>query len=217
MNTVLGIDLGTQHLKVLFYDYEMRSVTAVESAPLDLDQDEHGVAEQHTHWWISALEAAMAKVTPSIKASARAIAVSGQQHGFVALDQADQSLLPVKLWCDTSTQLEAEQLMLTVGGAERCIELIGNPILVGYTAPKVRWMRDQHPQRWDRLDCILLPHDFLNLYLTGERCMEAGDASGTGFFDIVQRRWSEELLAAIDPDRDLRACLPTVHNRRLPK
>ncbi len=208
MDAVLGIDLGTQHLKIVVYDVVQRELLAVESAPLDLHQGDGGVAEQHTRWWLKALGQALFKVAPEHKARVAAIAVSGQQHGLVALDRADDTLVPVKLWCDTSTQQECEEITAAVGGSAACIELAGNPILPGYTASKVRWMRNNHPNRWQRLACILLPHDFLNLYLTGERCMEAGDASGTGFLDVRSRRWSPELLAAIAPDRDLRDCLP---------
>jgi xylulokinase len=208
MNTVLGIDLGTQALKVVCYDFENREIAAVESAPLDLYQGEAGVAEQQSHWWINALREAVGKIDPDVRASVRAAAVSGQQHGFVAVDESDEVLAPVKLWCDTSTEAECDEIMEAFGGRDACIEKVGNPIVAGYTASKIRWLRKKHAQVYRKLDCILLPHDYLNLYLTGERCMEAGDASGTGFLDISERRWSAEMLRAIDPDRDLLKCLP---------
>ena len=208
MNTVLGIDLGTQALKVLFYDVERCEVAASESAPLDLYQTDEGAAEQQAHWWVTALRDALARVDPDVRESARAVAVSGQQHGFVAVDDADEVLSPVKLWCDTSTEAECAEIMHEFGGFDACIERVGNPILPGYTASKVRWLRSAHPRTYEKLDGILLPHDFINLVLTGERCMEMGDASGTGFLDIRSREWSEDMLRAIDPDRDLVACLP---------
>ena len=210
MNTVLGIDLGTQALKALFLDADGGSVVATESAPLDLYQNGRGVAEQQHHWWLTALKDALAKVDPDVRKTARAIAVSGQQHGFVAVDDANEVLAPVKLWCDTSTEPQCDEIMDAMGGFDACVREAGNPILPGYTASKIRWLRSAHPRVYEKLDGILLPHDYLNLYLTGERCMEAGDASGTGFLDIRQRQWSRPMLHAIDPDRELEACLPSL-------
>lgn len=208
MRTVAGIDLGTQSLKVLFYDYANHEIVACESARLDLYQDDDGAAEQQAHWWLNALHEALGKVDAEILGSAAAIGVSGQQHGFVPMGKTGEILAPVKLWCDTSTVAECDEIMTSYGGQQRCIDEVGNPILPGYTASKVRWFSKQEESLYDQLDCILLPHDYLNFYLTGERCMEAGDASGTGFLDIRQRRWSDRMLAAIDPQRDLSQCLP---------
>ena len=208
MDTVIGIDLGTQALKVVLYDFGARRIAATASAALDLYQAEGGVAEQQSHWWLGALREAMAKVDPGIRATARAVAVSGQQHGFVAIDDSDEVLAPVKLWCDTSTETECDEIMEAFGGREACIAEVGNPILAGYTASKVRWLKKARPKLYARMDGILLPHDYVNLYLTGERCMEMGDASGTGFLDIRERGWSSAMLRAIDPERDLHACLP---------
>ncbi len=208
MNSVVGIDLGTQALKLVFYDVDRREVAAVESAPLELHQDKSGTAEQQTHWWLSALKTAFSRVDAELRASTRALAVSGQQHGFVAVDEADNVLAPVKLWCDTSTEIECAEIMREAGGFDACIEHAGNPILAGYTASKIRWLKKNLPREYEKLDAILLPHDYLNLYLTGERCMEMGDASGTGLLDIRRREWSPALLRAVDPDRNLGECLP---------
>ncbi|MGD8359076.1 MAG: FGGY family carbohydrate kinase, partial [Lysobacterales bacterium] len=211
MKTVVGIDLGTQSLKVVFYDYKAKRVVASASAPLDLYQDDHGVAEQQARWWLDALHGALGRIAPDVRASAVALAVSGQQHGFVPLSKEGKVLAPVKLWCDTSTDVECREIMRAFGGPERCLSEVGNLILPGYTASKVLWLRKAHPDIYEQLDCILLPHDFLNFHLTGERCMEAGDASGTGFLDIRRREWSRGMLDAIDPERDLLGCLPPLH------
>jgi xylulokinase len=210
MSTVLGIDLGTQSVKVVFYDLEARETVAVESAPLDLHQTDAGVAEQQARWWVDALQQALQQVDKGVRDSIAAIGVSGQQHGFVPLDKDGEVQAPVKLWCDTSTGAECDLITEAFGGPDACISEVGNLILPGYTASKIRWFRDVHPAAYSRMDCILLPHDYLNFYLTGQRCMEAGDASGTGFLDIRTRHWSEKMLAAIDPDRDLRDCLPDI-------
>ena len=211
MSTVLGIDLGTQSVKVVFYDSEAREMVAVESASLQLNQTEAGLAEQQAHWWLDALRQALRRVDKGVRGSVAGIGVSGQQHGFVPLDSAGAVQAPVKLWCDTSTATHCDAIMMEAGGSDACIAEAGNPILPGYTASKVRWFRDAHPDLYAKMDCILLPHDYLNFYLTGERCLEAGDASGTGFLDIRTRRWSQKMLSTIDPDRDLCDCLPDVH------
>lgn len=212
MRTVIGIDLGTQQLKVVFYDFESKKVVASESAALELHQDEQGVAEQQSDWWLNALREAIAGIDTDVRRSALSIGVSGQQHGFVALNDVGEVIAPVKLWCDTSTIVECTEIMAAVGGADACLQKLGNAILPGYTASKIRALKKAQPTSYAQLDCILLPHDYLNFYLTGERCMEMGDASGTGCLDVRNRTWSEELLVAIDPDRDLRDCLPTLRS-----
>jgi xylulokinase len=208
MNTVLGIDLGTQSLKVVFYDYQARELAAAASSPLDVLRDHSGRAEQEAVWWLDALRGALNQVPAEVRASARAIAVSGQQHGFVPVSAEGKVLAPVKLWCDTSTQGEVDEITAACGGRERCIEVSGNPVLVGYTASKIRWFARQHPNRYREMAHVLLPHDYLNYVLTGVAAMEYGDASGTGLLDVRRRRWSPEMLRAVDAERDLSACLP---------
>ncbi len=209
MKTTLGIDLGTQNIKVLFYDYENKKTVACESAPLNLYQDDCGSAEQHAHWWIKALRDALNQIPSPIKESVIAISVSGQQHGFVPIDQHGEVLAPVKLWCDTSTEQECQEIMNRLGGEKKCVELTGNKIFSGYTASKVLAFKKRHKELYSQLETILLPHDYLNYWLTGEKCMEVGDASGTGFFNVSKREWSSEVLTAIDSDRDLTVCLPS--------
>ena len=208
MQTVVGIDLGTQSLKVLFYDFSRREVVACESAELDLYQNDDGTAVQQAHWWLNAMQEALGKVETGVLESAVAVGVSGQQHGFVPLGKTGEVLAPVKLWCDTSSAAECDEIMEVFGGTQQCLDEVGNLILPGYTASKIRWLKKSGDGLYQQMDCILLPHDYLNFYLTGERCMEAGDASGTGFLDIRDRCWSRKMLSAIDPDRDLTACLP---------
>ena len=117
-------------------------------------------------------------------------------------------LAPVKLWCDTATSTECDEIAARFGGQQRCIEKVGNAILPGYTASKIAWLKNHHPELYADLATILLPHDYLNHYLTGELVMERGDASGTGLLDIRARDWHAGMLAAVDPDRELSECLP---------
>ena len=210
MDLVAGIDAGTQSLKVLVYDPAKRSVVASASAPLELDSAADGSREQRPADWVAALHGCFAAIAPSVRARISALAVSGQQHGFVPLDAAGDVLAPAKLWCDTSTSDECVQIMDAAGGTAQTIALAGNPILAGYTASKLPWTRTHRPDAYARLATILLPHDYLNFVLTGERFCEYGDASGTGWLDVRTRTWSRELLRATDPDRDLADCLPPI-------
>ena len=208
MSLFVGLDVGTQSVKLVAYDPAARSVVAVHGQALELIAGDDGSREQKAEWWVEAIRACFAKMEPASRARVAAIGVSGQQHGFVPLDTAGRVLAPAKLWCDTSAQRECDEIMAAVGGARRCVELAGNPILAGYTAPKLPWTRKHRPEVYAKLAAIMLPHDYVNFWLTGERWMEYGDASGTGWLDVRARRWSPQLLAATDGDRDLAAMLP---------
>jgi xylulokinase len=204
----VGVDVGTQSVKLLAYDGQARKVVAAHAQALGLIAQDDGTREQRAEWWIEAIRACFAKLGAERRARVVAIGVSGQQHGFVPVDEAGSVLAPVKLWCDTSTQSECDEIMAAVGGAHASVELAGNPILAGYTASKLRWTRKHRPDAYSRMAAILLPHDYVNFWLTGERWMECGDASGTGWLDVRRRRWSQAMLAATDPDRDLFRLLP---------
>ena len=208
MNLFIGLDVGTQSVKLVAYDADARQVVAIHGQPLELIAGDDGSREQRADWWIAAIRACFARLDPALRERVAAIGVSGQQHGFVPLDAAGNVLAPAKLWNDTSTSAECEEVMDALGGAQRCIELAGNPILAGYTASKLPWTRKHRPDVYAQLATILLPHDYVNFWFTGERWMEYGDASGTGWLDVRTRRWSPELLAATDSQRDLAACLP---------
>jgi xylulokinase len=208
MTLVAGIDAGTQSIKLVVYDAARKQVVATTSAPLDLISGDDGSREQLASWWIEGVRSCFAQLDATTRASIAAISVSGQQHGFVPLDAHGNMLAPAKLWCDTSSARECDEIMDAVGGAKRCIELAGNPILAGYTASKLPWTRKHRPGVYETLATILLPHDYLNFWLTGQKFCEVGDASGTGWLDIRTRQWSKELLHAIDPQRDLSTCLP---------
>jgi len=208
MTIIAGIDAGTQSIKVLVYDAERREMLACTSAPLTLISGEDGSREQHPSDWVAAMQTCFDAIDPGLRKRIGALAVSGQQHGFVPVDADGEVLAPAKLWNDTSTAAECTQIMDALGGASRTIELAGNPLLAGYTASKVVWTRRHRPEVYARMAKILLPHDYLNLILTGRYFCEYGDASGTGWLNVRMRQWSPELLHAIDPQRDLTRCLP---------
>ncbi len=210
MDLVAGIDAGTQSLKVVVYDPAGRRPIASASAPLELTSGADGSREQQPAEWVAALRACFRAIDPKVRSRIAALAVSGQQHGFVPLDAAGQVLAPAKLWCDTSTTAECAQIMDALGGPARTIALAGNPVLTGYTASKLPWTQTHRPEVYARLATILLPHDYLNFVLTGQRFCEYGDASGTGWLDVRTRTWSNALLHATDPQRDLADCLPRI-------
>ncbi len=208
MKTVIGIDNGTQSTKVIFYDFEKKQTVASSSAAYDVISKDDGTKEQKVQWWTEALETCFNEIDPSIKKTAVAVGVSGQQHGFVPLDEKGNVLYNVKLWCDTATAKECDEIESRFGPAEKLFSEAGNRILPGYTASKILWLKKHYPDNYRRMKHILLPHDYLNFYLTDNYVMEYGDASGTGLLDVRKREWNRELVHALDPGRDLFQCLP---------
>lgn len=207
----LGIDCGTQGSKVLIVDRGKRAIVAEAYATHELIEDNLGKREQEPRWWIAAISTAIKSALQSAKLNPkniRAIGVSGQQHGFVPLDKKGEVIRPVKLWCDTATAAEAEAMTQRLGGEAKVVDLIGNSIAVGFTASKIEWLKQHEPANYARLATLLLPHDYINFWLTGERKTEHGDASGTAYYDVRQRKWSKEVLRAIDASGKLEECLP---------
>jgi xylulokinase len=208
MGIVCGIDLGTQSCKAILYDYTKRKITAQSRASLDLRSCDGGVREQEAEWYQTALLQCFEAFEPADKREIEAIGVSGQQHGFVPLDEEGRPIRAVKLWCDTSAARECDVLTERAGGKEAVKALTGMPFLPGYTAPKILWMKNHEPEAFARLSQVLLPHDYINFLLTGEYCAEAGDASGTALFDVRSRAWSLEACELID--LKLFSCLPAI-------
>lgn len=206
METVIGVDLGTQTIKTVLYDPSGKTVLQTTSHPLSLISRDDGTREQRADWWLDGLRSCITGLSLELRKTVVAIGVSGQQHGFVAVDVSGTVLAPVKLWCDTATVNECDRIMAAVGGEKRCVELTGQTIAAGYTASKILWLKSNIPEAYNNLATVLLPHDYLNFYLTGQRNMEYGDASGTGLLDIRNRCWQPELIDVIDPD--LHKCLP---------
>jgi D-xylulose kinase len=143
-----------------------------------------------------------------------AMGVSGQQHGFVALDVRDRVIRPAKLWCDAVTGPECAAITAALGGPKATIRKLGNAVLPGYTAAKILWLKRHEPANFVRLATVLLPHDYLNFWLTGEKGMEYGDASGTALLDVRRRRWAGDAIRVIDPE--LEGKLPPLRPSDLP-
>jgi xylulokinase len=198
----LGIDSGTQSTKVLVVEARRGQVVGEAARAYGLIPGlPPGAKEQHPHTWRDAAAQAIRSALKQASASAEevaAIGVSGQQHGFVALDKEDSVIRPAKLWCDTSTAAECDLIMAKLGGAQATIRRLGNAVLPGFTASKILWLKRREPENFKRLRTVLLPHDYLNFWLTGNKVMECGDASGTALLDVRQRCWSAAAAGAID-------------------
>lgn len=207
----IGIDSGTQGTKAVLFSREQGIILAEAYAAHDLIENSEGRREQQPNWWITAVETVMEQVLGQCSGSGPlvcAIGVSGQQHGMVLLDADNQVIRPAKLWCDTETTGQCDEITQSLGGPDRVLELTGNALAAGFTASKILWVKQNEPENYDRITTVLLPHDYINFWLTGEIKTEYGDASGTAYFDIKNRTWSHPVLNAIDNSGKLQQCLP---------
>jgi len=189
---LVGLDVGTTGVKALAVSTSGEPVAlAEEEYPLSTPQP--GWAEQDPEDWRLAAERALERlgVEPA------EIGYSGQMHGLVCLDERDRVIRPAILWNDQRTAAECEEIEERVG-RERLIQLTGNRALTGFTAPKLLWLRRHEPEAYGRIRRILLPKDYVRLRLTGEHAIDAADASGTLLFDVANRRWSDEVLDALE-------------------
>jgi xylulokinase len=186
----VGVDCGSQGTKAIVVDGDDGRVVGsgyvgygyVEGLP-------QGHREQHPQTWVDAMTKAVRDAVAQAKTKKiDGIGVSGQQHGFVPLDAKGGVIRPAKLWNDTSTTEECRMLIDSLGGVRNVVKLTGNTILPGFTAGKILWLRRHEPRNYARLATVLLPHDYLNYWLTGHATMEAGDASGTALMDVKKRR-----------------------------
>jgi xylulokinase len=198
MTSVCGIDLGTQSCKIIVYDPDSKKILATSHAELEIIAKNDGTREQLVEWYDAALSSCFNAIPQSVRATICAIGVSGQQHGFVPLDKNGYAIRPVKLWNDTSTVQECEELTEGAGGTAALMEETGLLMLPGYTAPKILWLKNHEPENFARLRPVLLPHDYINFLLTGNYVTEYGDASGTALFDVRSRRWSKRICELID-------------------
>ena len=191
MSLVVGLDVGTQSVKLVAYDAAARRVLATQGRPLELIAGDDGSREQRADGGSRAIRACFAQLDP-------ALARAGQRHRRVGTAARLRAARCRRQGAGPGQAVvrhqhpgrSAGRSWTRAGGAARCIELAGNPILAGYTASKLPWTRKHRPEAYARLASILLPHDYVNFWLTGERWMEYGDASGTGWLDVRTRQWS---------------------------
>lgn len=194
----IGLDLGTSGLKAVLID-DAQHILAEATAPLEVARPAPGWSEQDPSTWLNAAETAMRALGATANLDAvRGIGLSGQMHGATLLGPDDQVLRPCILWNDTRCALEAAEL----DADPRFHALTGNIVFPGFTAPKLVWVARHEPDVFAKVARVLLPKDYLRLWLTGEAVAEMSDASGTSWLDVGKRDWSDELLAAGGMRRD---------------
>jgi xylulokinase len=214
----IGIDSGTQSSKGIVLDVASGEVLAESRHGYELVTGlPEGHLEQRPGDWVEAVQACIEECLHQLgerRHEIRGIGVSGQQHGLVVLDEAGEPLRDAKLWCDTSTVAQCQAFEAEFGGAAGLIALAGNAMLPGYTIPKLLWIKDNEPENFARIRTILLPHDYLNFWLTGTCRMEYGDASGMGILDVRTRQWCRPLIDFVDPS--VAEMLPELGSSRAP-
>jgi xylulokinase len=196
MSVLVGLDVGTTGLKALALSPDGEVVARADEG-YGFETPRAGWAEQDPELWWRATVAALGALGADGRA---AIGLSGQMHGLVALDSEKRVLRPAILWNDQRSAPECDEIEAELG-LERLVELTGNRALPGYTAPKLVWMRRHEPELYERIAHVLLPKDYVRLRLTGEHAIDAGDASGTLLLDVAGRRWSDEMLQALEVPR----------------
>lgn len=206
MSCYIGIDLGTSAVKMLLTDGNGKIVkTVTKEYPLYFPKPNW--SEQNPEdWWTAVCDGINELTCRLNKAEIKGIGVGGQMHGLVMLDENDRVLRPAILWNDTRTGKETDYLNNAVG-KEKLQQLTGNIAFAGFTAPKILWVKENEPEIFSKCRKICLPKDYINYRLTGVFATDVSDASGTLYFDVENRKWSEEMLSIIGIDKN---CLPTI-------
>jgi xylulokinase len=191
---LVGLDVGTTGVKALALSPEGDVLARAEES-YGLSTPHPGWAEQDPEDWWRAAERALS----ALGGETTSIGLSGQMHGLVVLDDRDRVLRPAILWNDQRTEAECVEIEERVGLA-RLIQLTGNRALTGFTAPKLLWLRRHEPTTYAQVAHVLLPKDYVRLRLTGKHAIDVADASGTLLFDVARRRWSQEMVEALELD-----------------
>ncbi|MFA9230486.1 MAG: xylulokinase, partial [Microgenomates group bacterium] len=187
----IGLDLGTSGLKGILIN-EKQEVLAEATAPLTVSRLHEGWSEQAPQDWIVAAESVLDKLSAFGLGAVQGIGLSGHMHGATLLDDADNVLRPCILWNDMRSHAEAARMDCD----PQFRSISGNIVFPGFTAPKLEWVRAHEPHIWNKTAKILLPKDYLRLWLTGDHVAEMSDAAGTAWFDTARRDWSDTLLSA---------------------
>jgi xylulokinase len=210
MPHLLGIDIGTSGTKTLICDEDGR-VLATAMAEHPISAPKPGWSEQDPQdWWTAACAAtkAVLKKAKLKPADIGGIGLSGQMHGSVFLGDGPKPLRPALLWNDQRTAAECLEIETRAGGRQALIELVANPALTGFTAPKILWVRHNEPKVYAKTKHVLLPKDYVRYRMTGDYATDVSDASGTLLLDVVNRTWSDRLLSLLEIDK---ALLPRLH------
>jgi len=198
----LGIDVGTGGTRALLVDARGKVRYAFTAPHEDMRMERPLWAEQRPENWWDAAQLSVRGVLKEAGATGgdvRGIGLSGQMHGLVMLDSANRVLRPALIWCDQRSQVQVDAINQGVG-KEAVVSSIANPMLTGFTLPKLLWVRDNEPANFSRIQRILLPKDYLRFQLTGAHVGDVSDASGTGLFDVVHRKWSKEMVSQLGLD-----------------
>lgn len=204
MAIVIGVDVGTSGTKAVAID-ERGALLGSAVVEYPLHTPKPGWAEQDPADWRKAALEALTRLAhaPRVNpADVKAIGLTGQMHGSVFLDAENRVLRNALLWCDNRTAPQCDAITAKVG-ERRLIEMVCNPALTGFTAPKILWLRDNEPDRYEKVKKVLLPKDYIRWVLTGEYATDVADASGTLLFDVRNRCWHRELLSLLDIEPSL--------------
>jgi xylulokinase len=202
----LGIDIGTSAVKAVLLDAEQRIVASA-SEPLHVERPHPGWSEQDPESWVAATSDAidaLARDHPKSVAAVRGIGLSGQMHGATLIDRAERPLRPCILWNDGRAAEEAAEL----DADPRFREITGNIVFPGFTAPKLVWVQRNEPRIFGDIVKVLLPKDYVRLWLSGDTASDMSDSAGTSWLDVAKRDWSDDLLVATHLDRDR---MPSLH------
>lgn len=201
----LGIDTGTGGTRALLVDEKGQIKAACTAPHKDMAMERPMWAEQHPdNWWDAAVEAIQGVLKQAGVAGdqVKGIGLSGQMHGLVILDENNQVIRPALIWCDQRSQAQVESINHVVGKAN-ILAHTANPVLTGFTLPKLLWVRDHEPHNFARVRKMLLPKDYIRFKLTGEHATDVSDASGTALFDVVLRKWSGEMADRLKLDKSI--------------
>ena len=199
MATLIGVDVGTSGTRALAVTTDGELV-AEANRPHDLLTPRPGWTEQDPAQWWDATKAVLAEVAANAE-DVVGLGLTGQMHGSVFLDAAGDVIRPALLWNDQRTAAECDEITERVG-AERLLELAGNPALTGFQAPKILWLARHEPDAYARVASVVLPKDYVRLRLTGEHATDASDAAGTLLLDVRARDWSPDILDALEIPRE---------------
>jgi xylulokinase len=205
MSYLLGIDIGTSGTKTLLCDYT-GNVLATATDEHGISSPQPGWSEQDPlEWWRATCTATKAVLKKAkVKGDqVTAIGLSGQMHGSVFLGDGHIPLRPALLWNDQRTQAECVEIEKRAGGRGKLINMVGNPALTGFQAPKILWVRKNEPAVYAKTKHILLPKDYIRYCMTGEYATEVGDASGTLLLDVKKRAWNTKLISLLGIDAAL--------------
>ncbi len=200
MSVTIGLDVGTSGVRALAVDESGRIISEA-SAGYPLLSPRPGWSEQNPEDWWQAIRETLGKIASETGDKVIGIGLTGQMHGSVFLDSAEEVIRPALLWNDQRTEAQCEKITELVGG-ERLISISGNPALTGFQAPKILWLRDEEPENYARVARVLLPKDYIRLMLTGEYATDASDAAGTLLLDMRNRDWSPDILNALEIPRE---------------